>query len=77
MGLCLLGTMETMMPLQAGRVEPPKNSTIHRHATATKMFFTSVMGSENRQARMPRPVHSSRDTTLCLPMRRKTINFIQ
>ena len=73
MGRCLLGTMETIIPLQAGKVEPPKNSTIQRHVTAAKILSMNVIGRAKMQASTPNTAQSSRATIRCLQGHLRTI----
>jgi hypothetical protein len=62
-GLCRLGIIETVIPLHAGSVEPPKNKTNQRQKTAPNMLFTKVIGIENKKAKIPSILHSSKAIT--------------
>ena len=52
-GLCFLGTMETIIPLQEGRIAPPKKRTNHSKAVAKKTSSIKVIGKAQIHARKP------------------------
>jgi hypothetical protein len=43
-GRYFLGIIDTIMPLHAGKIDPPKNKTNHRKTTTTKISSKKVIG---------------------------------
>ena len=52
--LCLRGTTLTIMPLQAGKIHAPRNSTNHRNITARITLENKVTGIAHKQPNSPK-----------------------